>query len=163
MQRAPLRRGADIPVAPFAKTITVSLVLMSPSMVIRLKLSSTASCTAIWRPSWVAFASVVMKHSIVAMLGQIIPAPFTQPPIRTRCSPSRNEIAISFWCVSLVMIAAATSPPRPLARPSTSSGNFGSTRIIGIGRPITPVEQTPSSVRLSFKPFATASHIAVAS
>ncbi len=36
------------------------------------------------RQSLDRFASVVMKQSIVAMLGQIIPAPFTQPPIRTR-------------------------------------------------------------------------------
>ena len=57
------------------------------------------------------FASVVMKHSMVAMLGEIMPAPLTQPPSRTRWSPRSNEIAISFGCVSLVMMAAATSAP----------------------------------------------------
>jgi hypothetical protein len=44
-----------------------------------------------------------------------------------------------------------------------SSSYFGSMRIIGIGRPITPVEQTPISERLRRSGLATASHIALAS
>ena len=163
LQAEPLRRAAGIPLAPFASTITVSLVLMSPSMVIRLKLSSTASSTARWRQSRERFASVVMKQSIVAMLGEIMPAPFTQPPIRTRCSPISKEIATSFSCVSLVMIALAKSLPLFNARPSTSCGMCGVIRAIGIGRPITPVEQTPTSVRFRPRPFATSSHMEVAS
>ena len=49
-----------------------------------------------------------MKQSMVAMLGEIMPAPLTQPPSRTRCSPRSKEMAISLAWVSLVMMAAAT-------------------------------------------------------
>jgi len=44
-----------------------------------------------------------------------------------------------------------------------SSSYFGSMRIMGIGRPITPVEQTPISERLRPRGLATPSHIALAS
>jgi hypothetical protein len=84
LQRLPLRRIGGIPDAPLAITSTVSLVDMSPSMVMRLKLSSTHSSTALRSESVAKCASVVMKQSMVAMLGDIIPAPFTQPPRRTR-------------------------------------------------------------------------------
>ena len=142
---------------------TVSLVDISPSIVMRLKLSSTHSNTALRSDSRGMLASVVMKHSIVAMLGEIMPAPFTQPPRRTRCSPRSNETAISFARVSLVMIAAATSDPFFGPSPAMSVSVFGSKRDIGIGRPMTPVEDTPISVRFRPSGLATASHIALAS
>ena len=44
-----------------------------------------------------------------------------------------------------------------------SSSYFGSMRTIGIGRPMTPVEATPISARLSPSGLATASHMALAS
>ena len=143
--------------------MTVSLVDMSPSMVMRLKLSSTHSSTALRRHSPGRLASVVMKQSIVAMLGEIMPAPFTHPPMRTRCSPRSNEIATSLARVSLVMIAAATSGPFFGPSLETSSSARGVMRVIGIGRPITPVEHTPICERLRPSGTATASHIALAS
>ena len=158
-----LRRIIGMPAAPFARTMTLSFVDISPSMVMRLKLSSTHSSTDLRRFSLEIEASVVMKQSMVAMLGEIIPAPFTHPPIRTRCSPRSKEIANSLAWVSLVMIAAATSEPFFGPRRSRSSSYFGSKRDIGMGRPMTPVDATPISERLSLSGLATASHMALAS
>ena len=59
---------------------------------------------------------------------------------------------------SLVRIAAATSAPFFGPSPASNPAYFGSIRTIGIGRPITPVEQTPISARLSPKGLAMASH-----
>ena len=47
---------------------------MSPSMVILLNEVSTPSRTLFCKQDLVMFASVVMKQSMVAMLGQIMPA-----------------------------------------------------------------------------------------
>jgi len=54
------------PAIPFASTSTVSLVLMSPSTVMRLKLCATASCRAACKVFASIAASVVMKQSMVA-------------------------------------------------------------------------------------------------
>ena len=54
------------PASPFARTKTVSFVLMSPSTVMRLKLCATASFNAACKTFASIAASVVMKHSIVA-------------------------------------------------------------------------------------------------
>ena len=129
-----------MPLWPLAKPITVSLVLISPSMVIRLKEVSTASSSDFWKHEGLILASVVTKQSIVAMLGQIMPAPLAHAPMRTRWPPISRETAISFLQVSLVMMACATSSPLLVSRPATSAPIFGSMRIIGIGRPMTPVE-----------------------
>ncbi len=74
-----------------------------------------------------------------------------------------NDTASSFSCVSLVMIAFAKSLPLLAASPSTSPGILGDTRTIGIGSPITPVEQTPTSVFFRSSAFAASSHIDFAS
>ena len=52
--------------APFAKTATVSLVLMSPSTEIELNERSTACVKAVWREAGSIAASVAMTPSIVA-------------------------------------------------------------------------------------------------
>ena len=158
-----MRRIDGIPEAPLASRNTLSLVLMSPSIVIRLNDSSTASNSPLRSVSAGIAASVVTKHSIVAMLGEIMPAPLTQPPSRTRCCPSSNEIASSLGRVSLVMIARATAWPPSRSSPATSSGRHGSMRAIGSGRPITPVEATPTSVRRRPRPEATQAAMVVAS
>jgi hypothetical protein len=63
-------------------TMTVSFVLVSPSMVMRLKDWSTAKRMARLSSSLETLASVVMKLSMVAMFGQIMPAPLAIPPTR---------------------------------------------------------------------------------
>ena len=96
------------PACPLARTRTVSLVLISPSIQIRLKEPSTASRSDFCRQAVLIEASVVTKHSIVAMLGQIMPAPLAQAPIRIFFPPTVAVMAISLTAVSLVMMASAT-------------------------------------------------------
>ena len=52
-----------------------------------------------------------VREGMVAMLGQIMPAPLAHAPMRTRWPPRSKAMAISFLQVSLVMIARATSSP----------------------------------------------------
>ncbi len=70
------------PEAPLAMRITVSLVLVSPSMVIRLKDPSTDRLNADWRSATAMPASVQAKQSMVAMSGRIMPAPLATATIR---------------------------------------------------------------------------------
>ena len=58
--------SAGFPARPLANTSTVSLVLMSPSTVMRLKLWAVASCNAACSGPRAMAASVVMMHNIVA-------------------------------------------------------------------------------------------------
>ena len=60
---------------------TISLVLVSPSIVIMLKLLSTAVFNAFRRKPASTLASVVRKPSRVAISGCIMPAPLAMPPI----------------------------------------------------------------------------------
>ena len=64
--------------------------------------------------------SEVIKLSVVAILGCIIPLPFAIPPMWHTLSPIINSTETSFFTVSVVIIAvAARSFPsyvRPLAR-----------------------------------------------
>ena len=147
------------PAWPFAMTMTVSFVLMSPSTVMRLKERSTASFVAATISALETAASVVTKHSIVAMCGLIMPAPFAMAPMRTRTSPIFTCTAISFGRVSLVMMArAAASPSQP--NEVASSGMRGSIRSIGRGTPMIPVEQTCTSRCLSPSALAVAAVMA---
>ena len=122
--------------------MTVSFVLMSPSIVMRLNDCSTACCTAFCNAALPIAASVVTKHNMVAMLGQIIPAPLAQAPMRTVLPPIWNCTAVSFGRVSLVMMARAKSVPLPVPNWPQTSAMRGSIRSIGIGKPMMPVEQT---------------------
>ena len=93
--------------APFASAKTVSFVLMSPSTVMRLNVSSEA-----WRSSRrsrpdTTTASVVITHSMVAIDGAIIPAPFAIPPIWNVRPWTVTATAASFRTSSVVRIACA--------------------------------------------------------
>ena len=69
------------PEAPLANRNTLSLVLVSPSTLMQLNVSSTAAFSARFSISgWIA-ASVVRTAIMVAMSGWIIPAPFAIPAI----------------------------------------------------------------------------------
>ena len=58
-----------LPAMPLANTLTMSLVEVSPSMLIMLNVSVTSSESACWSRAGETAASVVIKTSIVAMLG----------------------------------------------------------------------------------------------
>ncbi len=81
--RRPDRRPASgsPPAAPLATSSTVSLVLMWPSTLMQLKLTSADARSAAWAVAGSSGASVMIKASMVAMLGPIIAAPLAMPVI----------------------------------------------------------------------------------
>ena len=105
---------AGAPEAPLASAMTVSLVDMSPSTVMVLNVSSTADTSARCSVSGATRASVVMKQSIVAICGWIIPDPLAMAAKRTVLPPSSSSRKASLVRRSVVRIAsaaAATSSP----------------------------------------------------
>ncbi len=133
------------PAMPLASRITVSLVLMSPSTLIRLNDWFTAVARHCFSCRGAITASVVKNPSIVAMFGWIIPAPLAMPPIVIRLPPRVTRTAYSFEQESLVMIASAAGAP-PLAEIMPSSFLMPAW-ILTLGRrtPMRPVEQTNTS------------------
>ena len=123
----------------------MSFVLMSPSMEIMLKVSATISLNAPWSNSPSMAASVVIKVSIVAMFGQIMPEPLAIAPIRTSLPPSSIFSPKLLAWVSVVIMAFEAS-----GLPSTDNFPTASLMpavILSMGRltPITPVEATNTS------------------
>ena len=114
----------------------MSLVLIWPSTVIRLKEVSTARRSA--ASGSASVASVWTKQSIVAMFGSIIPAPFAWAE---RVTPSRVRVQ----CLdqrSVVEIASVKAAPPSGESAFAAASIPGSTLPIGIGSPITPVSAT---------------------
>ena len=68
----------------------MSLVEVSPSTVTRLKVRATTSRRASSSISWVMAQSVVMKQSMVPMLGWIIPEPLAMAPRSMEVPGSRK-------------------------------------------------------------------------
>ena len=128
------------PERPFANRKHESLVLVSPSTVIMLKLRSTARLSAARANALSNCASVPMNASIVAMFGWIMPTPLVIAPMRTSRPPISSATAHSLGLVSVVMMARAASWP-PSGR-SSSALNPWRTRSIGMGTPMMPVEAT---------------------
>jgi hypothetical protein len=95
--------------APLASRNTVSFVEVSPSIVIALNVTSTASTSARCSTGGDTTASVVMKPSIVAMLGAIMPAPLAMPPTWNVPAGVDTETAAALGLTSVVMIAHAAS------------------------------------------------------
>ena len=79
---------------PLASKKHESLVEVSESTVTLLKLTATACLSALCAASGAIGASVVMTAIIVAILGMIMPEPFTMPPIVTRM-PSNPKAPLS--------------------------------------------------------------------
>jgi len=65
------------------RTITESFVLMSPSTLIMLKVSSLTSLSMLFNNFFSMETSVTIKASMVAMFGMIMPDPFAIPRIFT--------------------------------------------------------------------------------
>jgi hypothetical protein len=98
------------PETPEASTSTVSLVLMSPSTLMRLKLRSAAARRQRSSRTASIRASVVTTDSMVAMFGWIMPAPLANPATVTVRPSSVSVSCASLATVSVVMIARAASP-----------------------------------------------------
>ena len=148
---------AGAPEAPLASAMTVSLVDMSPSTVMVLNVSSTADTSARCSVSGATRASVVMKQSMVAIWGWIIPDPLAMAAKRTVLPPSsisRKASLVRRSVVRIASAAAATSSPSA----ATSAGAAAVIRSTGIRMPIPPVE----AVRTSSAPTPSALATAVA-
>lgn len=89
------------------------MVEVSPSTDIMLKVSLTTSPSAAFSSSASTAASVVRKHSMVAILGAIMPLPLAMPPRVQIAPPSGKVTAASFFTVSVVMMASAAKEPPP--------------------------------------------------
>ena len=130
------------PEAPLAMKNTESFVLISPSTVIRLKVLPIALLRSSAASSGERAASVVTTQSIVAIAGEIIPAPLAQTPRWTSPSTVGTSRAHILGKRSVVMTLASKSGPPPgttalaaLAMPAASVPSSS-------GTPIIPVDPT---------------------
>ena len=125
----------------------MSLVEVSPSTLMRLKLTRTVSSRADLIISGEMAQSVVRKQSMVPMLGWIMPEPLAMPPIRTVLPPMVVSTASSFFTVSVVMMAwAAASLPSGLWETELySSGMPASMTDTFSVWPMTPVDAATMS------------------
>ncbi len=83
------------------------MVEVSPSTVTRLKVIRASSSNAFCICSAVIAQSVVIKASMVPILGWIMPEPLQMPPIWQTVPPASNSTAMVLTFVSVVMIASA--------------------------------------------------------
>ena len=137
----------------------MSLVDMSPSTVMVLNVSSTASASAACSTAGATVASVVMKQSIVAMLGWIIPDPFAIAANFTALPPmsiSRNATFVRRSVVRIASAAGIASSPSA----ATSAGTAAAIRSTGSGVPIAPVDAV--STASASMPRASATALATA-
>ena len=138
---APSRAGST-PDAPPASRSTVSLVLVSPSTEMALKLRSATRRSSGWSAAGSPTASVVSTASRVAMSGWIIPAPLAIPPTVTMPAGVSKRTAQCFGRVSVVMMARAASGPPSVVRCAAAAWRPPLICSSGNGTPITPVEST---------------------
>ena len=134
---------------PFARTVTMSFVEVSPSIDSILKLFLTSLERAFCSISDEIATSVVRNTSIVAILGWIMPLPLAIPPMRQVFPPSSNSTASCFSSVSVVMIASQAAVLPPALSPAASAGTAAAMGAISSFWPITPVEATTMSSGLS--------------
>ena len=118
---------------------------MSPSTEIMLNVTSVISERASCSSALSIAASVVMKESIVAMFGWIMPDPLAIAPKRTFLPPISTSVAHALEYVSVVMMALPASTLPSLERAATASLTPCSSFSIGRFTPMTPVEATRTS------------------
>ena len=132
--------------SPVAKSSTVSLVDVSESTVMRLKLRSTDVERHCWSSVGSTGRSVKTKASIVAMSGAIMPLPLAMPT--TWLTPPSIRRAEPLAKVSVVRMASADAAHASGEAAPTAparAGRLERRRSSGIGSPITPVEATKIS------------------
>ena len=136
-----------LPAMPLAMMETMSLVEVSPSTLSMLKVSAVTVVSARLSATEEMAASVVRKHSMVAMLGAIMPLPLAMPPSLHVLPPRGKRTATSLETVSVVMMASAARVP-PAGVSSSESASLPKFFWKGssvMGWPITPVEATITS------------------
>ena len=143
----------------------MSFVEVSPSTEIWLKVAGTTVDSAFCSAAGATLASVVIKSSIVAMFGWIMPLPLAIAPMRTALPPTANSSAISFGWVSVVMIAVAASwlPASSAASLAAASGMPLANGSMLMAWPMTPVEDGSTSSARIPSSLATMSQVSLAS
>ncbi len=128
-----------------AKASTVSEVEVSPSTVMQENVRTFAASSAACSKPGATAASVVMKPSMVAMSGAIMPLPLMKPTSRTRTSPSIASRTAALGKVSVVPMAFVASSQ--LAAPSAACAACTPATAFstGSGTPITPVDAANTS------------------
>ena len=134
-----------LPAMPLASTTTMSLVEVSPSTLTMLKVPWTSQERAFCKRAGEMLASVVIKTSMVAMLGWIIPLPLAMPPMRQVFPSRENSTATSLRTVSVVMIPSAAASQPSSERPAVSASMPAAIGSRFSGSPMTPVEATTTS------------------
>ena len=145
-----------IPLAPDESSRTVSLVDMQPSESIRSKVTRVAARRAASRVGAPTTASVVSTTSIVASPGASIPAPLAIPPT---VHPCRCGKAAIFATESVVMIASAASEPPSADNALQAASTPLSSAVMGSRSPMSPVEQTATSIGATPRSSATCSAV----
>ena len=131
-----------LPAAPLAMTSTMSLVEVSPSTVMRLKVRSTPLRTSCRSTGKTICASVTTNESMVAMSGMIMPEPLATPS-RDTSTPSMTTVAEAILGTVSVVIMAWASVSKPSAeRCAASSGMARAKGSMARRWPMTPVEAT---------------------
>ena len=143
---------ASPPALPVASRTQVSLVDVSESTVTLLNVCRTVPRSAACTASLVSGASVESTLSRVAMLGIIMPDPFTKPPTCTVDAPpsspgSSSSYELSLGTVSVVITARAAwcAPRAECSRAAAAIGTPVTKPSIGNGLPMTPVDPTSTS------------------
>jgi len=137
----------------------MSLVLVSPSTVMALKLTAFAAASSSCNSAGSMVASVPRKASMVAMFGQIMPEPLAMPAILAVPPESFTSTPNAFGKVSVVMIASAASHHCVEPEVAFSEGMAPAIFSTGSCWPITPVEATSTSPALRSKACAVDSAI----
>src|SRR5947208_14371946 len=96
---------AGAPAAPLARTRRVSLVDVSPSTLMALKVRPVTSRRIFCKRDGEMLVSVATKARVVAMLGWIMPAPLAQPMRWMRLPLMRNEAEAGLGRVSVWQMA----------------------------------------------------------
>ena len=94
---------------PFASTVTISLVEVSPSTLTMLKVFAMSAERAFCSICGVMATSVVINTSMVAIFGWIMPLPLAMPPILQVFPPISNSTARVLGTVSVVMMPSVAS------------------------------------------------------
>ena len=133
-----------------ATTMKESLVLVSPSMLMRLKDASAASATSACIKCGAITASVATKPSMVAMFGRIMPAPLEMPVTVTVRPPICTWREAALGSVSVVMMPCAASSQASPFSAAMAAGKPASMRSMGRVSMITPVENGSTWVLRKF-------------
>ena len=130
---------------PVANSSTVSLVEVSESTVVQLKLRLTPRDSMSCSRTAGSFASVNTKHSMVAMSGATMPLPLAKPLMRTGAPPICATRVAPLGKVSVVMMPRAAASQPSVVSAECSAGRAAVSRACGSTSPITPVLATNTS------------------